>query len=154
MARTPRGPAFLNKEPDANVKGDVPVDAARAEFARRLQKALVEKGWTQSELARKAEVVYGKRFGRDSISQYIRGETFPSPAKLGALAKVLGTTPQQLLPTKGIRGVHTAMQEMEVRSLGDGTTWFSINQALPQDVALRLMSVLHEYEQSKKPDDK
>ena len=60
----------------------------RQEFGRRLTAMLVEKVWSQSDLARASGL------GRDSISQYARGRSIPSPKNLSKLANALGTTPR------------------------------------------------------------
>ena len=60
------------------------------EFARRLQAKRNEKGWTQSELARRmAPLLKDSRIGRDNISKYVRGKVLPLPPLLEAMSKVL-----------------------------------------------------------------
>ena len=51
------------------------------EFGKRVYKAVVDMGITQSELARMSGL------GRDSVSQYIRGTAVPTPVNLAKLAK-------------------------------------------------------------------
>jgi transcriptional regulator with XRE-family HTH domain len=96
---------------------------ARVEFGKRLQRVMMAKGLSQSELARLAEMHLGKHFGRDSVSQYIRGETLPNPQRLGALSKALGVEPEELLPSRGVRGVPSLSEMMrpglEVRDDAD-----------------------------------
>jgi transcriptional regulator with XRE-family HTH domain len=104
MARRPRGTTFHNGPPGA-LPANATTQMARVEFAKRLNQAMVAKGLSQSDLARQATVRLGKKIGRDSVSQYIRAETLPSPAKLRALSDVLGVPEQELLPTRGVRGV-------------------------------------------------
>jgi transcriptional regulator with XRE-family HTH domain len=53
------------------------------EFAAKLNAALADKGWSQSELARRA----GLR--RDAISTYCRGTAVPSSESLEKLARAL-----------------------------------------------------------------
>lgn len=57
------------------------------EFATKLTAAIAERGWNQSELARRA----GMR--RDAISTYCRGSAIPSHESLTKLARTLGWTP-------------------------------------------------------------
>lgn len=63
----------------------------KAEFARRLQTAMVGRGWNQSELARRASECLpkpapgqtrGHAIGRDLISHYVRGAMLPGPSNL------------------------------------------------------------------------
>jgi transcriptional regulator with XRE-family HTH domain len=71
----------------------------RAEFGRRLERLLRAKGWTQSELARAAQefLAPGKKFGRDSISNYIHGVNLPRGPHLDALCKALDCKPEDLV---------------------------------------------------------
>ena len=62
----------------------------RAEFGKRLGNLIRKKGWSQSELARRAKI------GRDSISQYVRGRSVPSPIFLEKICKALNTKPDEL----------------------------------------------------------
>lgn len=112
MARTPRGTPFYNGAPEP-LPANATSSMARMEFGRRLQRAMMNKGYSQSELARYAETHLGKHFGRDSVSQYIRGETLPNPQRLAALAKALGVDPEELLPSRGIRGVPSVTEMMK-----------------------------------------
>jgi hypothetical protein len=45
---------YYNLADDSQLPQDAPPDAVRAEFARRLQRAMIDKNWSQSELARRA----------------------------------------------------------------------------------------------------
>ena len=56
-------------------------------FAAKLTAALDERGWNQSELARRA----GLR--RDAVSTYCRGSAVPAHESMTKLARVLGWTP-------------------------------------------------------------
>lgn len=104
MAKTPRGTSFHNGAP-SQLPANAGSDLARVEFGKRLQRAMMDKGFSQSELARVASLQLGKHFGRDSVSQYIRGETLPNPERLAALARALGVSDEDLLPSRGLRGV-------------------------------------------------
>jgi transcriptional regulator with XRE-family HTH domain len=83
-----------------------PPVAIRMQFAKRLQDALNEKGWTQSELARRvAPKLKDSRIGRDNISKYVRGKVLPLPAALHAIAEVLGMEAKDLLPSRATQAV-------------------------------------------------
>ena len=60
-----------------------PRELTKQEFGRRLMALMLDKGWNQSELARAAKL------GRDAISTYIRGISFPEPKNLVKLAQAL-----------------------------------------------------------------
>ena len=86
---------------DRGVSG-APPSAIRLDFARRLQNAMNDKGWTQAELARRvAPLLKESRIGRDNISKYVRGKVLPLPPALEAMAKVLGMESKDLLPSRG-----------------------------------------------------
>ncbi len=129
---------------EADISPDLPTDAVRMEFARRLQRAMIEKGWTQSELARRAAAhAPGRRMIRDNISKYIRGRVLPGPLHLQALCKALGMKPEELLPTRGTQaGGGPATPSLDLRDLQDGTAWLRVNQAVPMSVALEIARLL------------
>ena len=89
--------AYRNSPSNTDVPKGAPIDQVKIDFANRLQKAMVAKGYNQSELARRTadympedpETGKRKRFGRDNISTYIRGLALPQPATLAALAKAV-----------------------------------------------------------------
>lgn len=69
-----------------------PKELGKQEFGRRLMKLMLDRGWNQSELARRAHL------GRDAVSTYVRGRSFPEPRSLKALADALSVTTEDLLP--------------------------------------------------------
>lgn len=143
MGKVPRGSAFHNLEATQEVVPQgISRAAAKAEFANRLQRAMIQKGWNQSELSRRATLQLGKHIGRDSISQYIRGSSFPSPEKLHALCKVLGVEPADLVPAKGVKSASDRASPFEIRDIGEGMVWLSINQAVPKGIGMQILSIL------------
>lgn len=104
-----------------------PRELTKQEFGRRLQALMLEKGWNQSELARRAGL------GRDAISTYIRGVSFPEPKNLHGLAKALGSEMEHLLPNATIRAMDS-----------DTAPMLEIKQAAnhPDKVLLRLNRVV------------
>lgn len=130
---------------------EINTENVKAEFARRLQAAMIEKGWNQSELARRANThlpkpakgqVRSKQIGRDSISHYMRGKMMPLPAYLDAIAKALGKQPTDLLPVR----VPTAgpASPFEMRGLPDGRVFLRISRTVRQDAAMKIMALLAE----------
>lgn len=123
-----------------------PADAVKMEFARRLQRAMIERGWNQSELARRAsKFAPGERFIRDNVSKYMRGKVLPGPVHLNALSKALGKRPEDLLPTRGMPAAGST-PTFEVRDAGDGKMWLRVNQAVSWAVAMKIQRILSEGE--------
>lgn len=141
MAKTKR-PAFHNPPP-ANLPHGVPIEAVKAEFAKRLQAAMVERGWNQSELARRAALhTADKKFGRDNVSGYICGTSLPGPTHLAALGKALKIEPRELVPMRGMPSVDEKVPTLDVKDLGNGTVWLRINQAVEWPAAVQVMNLL------------
>jgi transcriptional regulator with XRE-family HTH domain len=115
------------------------------DFAKRLQDRLNDKGWTQSELARRmAPLLKESRIGRDNISKYVRGKVLPLPPALEAMAKVLGVESKDLLPTRATQGASVELSPLDVRDIGAGRVWLQVNQAVDWDVALDVMKRIRE----------
>ena len=119
------------------------------DFARRLQNALNNKGWTQAELARRmAPLMKESRIGRDNISKYLRAKVLPLPNALEAMAKVLGSS-RELLPGRGTQAVHEELAPRAMRYVGGGRVWVQINQTMTESTALKLFQLLREEEEGK-----
>lgn len=137
-----RGSAYLNLGEETSLKG-APTATIKAEFARRLQRAMIDKGWNQSELARRAqEHLTEGRLGRDNVSQYIRGMVLPGPANLHALAEALDVKPADLVPARAIPSAADQAPPFEAKDLGDGNVWLRVNQAVDKRVAHKIMGLL------------
>lgn len=137
---------YANRQPTTGMPAEAPKDAVKVEFARRLQAAIVQKGWNQSEAAREAEkhMPKGKSFGRDSISHYIRATILPGPVKLKALCDALGKTKEELIPSRGFREVGDNNPTMDVRDTGDGNLWLRINRPVRRAAGFKIMQILAE----------
>lgn len=121
-----------------------PPEAIRMEFARRLQAAMNERGWTQSELARRvAPLLKHSRIGRDNISKYVRGKVLPLPPALEAISKVLEMRANELLPMRVAAG-RTEHPPVSVRDMGgeQEMAWVQVNMALPWDKALEITRII------------
>jgi transcriptional regulator with XRE-family HTH domain len=135
---------FHNEPPGTAPPAGIPRDQIKIDFAKRIQRAMIDKGWNQSELARRASAYLPKNtpLGRDNVSHYVRGISLPRSAQLAALAKALGLKPADLLPT-----VPSAAQKappFDMRQLEDGNVWLRVNQAVSFDQALKIMRLLQE----------
>ena len=138
-----RTESVLNRELDAN--------AIRGEFARRLQEAMVHKGWSQSDLARFAsphlpKPTPGQKRGnsgiqRHLISRYIGGVMLPNPVILEALANALDVEPCDLMP-EVVPGVRNDPAPFELRALPDGKIFVRVAQPVSQQTALKILELL------------
>ena len=128
--------------PQGAVSSGAPPEAIRMEFARRLQHALNEKGWTQSELARRvAPLLKHSRIGRDNISKYVRGKVLPLPAALEAIAKVLDLRSQELLPVRASAAAEHP--PISIRDMGDNEmAWLQLNMALPWSKVIKIQQIV------------
>jgi transcriptional regulator with XRE-family HTH domain len=121
----------------------LPLAALRREYANNLQDRLIDKGWTQSELARRvAPLLKESRIGRDNISKYVRGRVLPLPPAQVAIAKVLECEPNDLLPSRATSAVSNGPPSLDVRDIGNGRVWLQINQAVEWPMALQIMGIL------------
>ena len=64
----------------------------KKEFSTKIYSLMMANNLSQSDLARSAGV------GRDSISQYVRGRSLPSPKTAAKIAKALKVDIQELYP--------------------------------------------------------
>ena len=85
-------------------------------FAKRLQKAMDAKGWSQADLARQASVFLEPKgdkpveITRDNISKYMNGKMIPRGDRLAAMAKALGV---ESWIVAGVRGLQARISEVE-----------------------------------------
>lgn len=142
---------YRNSPPDGGALANAPRDYVKVEFARRLQAAMVRKGWNQSELARRAQehlpkgAPKGSRVGRDNVSQYIRGRVLPAPHTLAALAEALGVEPADLLPSRGVPQASTEHTPRSFSDTPDGNVWVRVNLAVSSTDALKIMEITQKY---------
>ena len=113
---------------------------SKQEFGRRLYNLMHSKGWTQSELARKAGL------SRDAISTYVRGLHYPDPANAEKLAKVFGMSAEELLPNQAERSIDRdpALIELKVSSFNPAVAWLRVNRMVSTNTALKIMTILRE----------
>jgi transcriptional regulator with XRE-family HTH domain len=120
----------------------VPPAAIRMQFAKRLQDALNDRGWTQSEFARRvAKELPDSRVGRDNISKYVRGKVLPLPPMLAAMCKVLEMESRDLLPMRARRS-DDENAPFAATQMGDGRMRLRINQPVDWVTGLKIMAML------------
>jgi transcriptional regulator with XRE-family HTH domain len=117
----------------------VPRELSKQEFGRRLQALMLAKDWNQSELARASGL------GRDSISTYVRGQTFPTPKALRKLADALGVTTEELLPNSLMNALEGEFPAIELKQAAGhpDKAWLRINRAVPFAVAAQIIALIN-----------
>jgi DNA-binding Xre family transcriptional regulator len=114
------------------------------EFSRRLQGKLIERGWNQSELARRmAPLLPNSRIGRDNISKWVRGKVRPLPHHLDAFCRVLECEPTELLPPVPVRNGKDE-SGLRYEDHNDGTATLHVHRTLPAKVASKVIALLTE----------
>ena len=110
----------------------------KQEFGRRLNALLLEKDWNQSDLSRATGL------GRDSISTYINGKTFPTPRALKAMADAFNLTPVDLLPNGMMSAMEDEHPAIELKqAVGHpGKAWLRINRAMSFGAAAKIIDII------------
>jgi transcriptional regulator with XRE-family HTH domain len=118
-----------------------PRELTKVEFGRRLQALMLQKGWSQADLSRQSKL------GRDAISTYIRGVSFPEPKNLQKLAKALGVESETLLPNSTIGAMQNdaaPMLEIKQAHGRPNDVWIRVNRIVSFDTAAKIMAMLKE----------
>lgn len=113
-------------------------------FAQRLNKLMLQKGWTGAELAREASkhAPQRKELGRHLISSYLRGSSEPTGANLQYVAKALGVRTDDLLPP--LPGMGESPQFATVTSGLDGKTRLVVDAEIDAETALKVLTLVRE----------
>ena len=122
-----------------------PIAHTKKEFGARLREEILKRGWTQSDLARRASLFLEKEMGRDSISVYCLGKSLPGGTHLYAIARALDMEPAELLPGVAAFAARvTGGSELEVRALPGmpGRARLVIDQEVSFDQAVKIMQIL------------
>ena len=111
----------------------------RQEFGRRLANLIIQKNWNQSDLSRASGL------GRDSISTYVNGKTFPTPRALKALADALRVKPEDLLPNQMMQAMDDEHPAIELRQASGhpGKAWLRINRAMSFATAAQIIELIN-----------
>jgi len=115
-----------------------PKHLVKQEFGRRLYSLMLDKGWTQSEMARRADLP------RDAVSTYVRGKSLPTPQNLKKLAETLGVEQDDLLPNYvegAIDQDHPAF-EMKISPSATTVAWIRVNRLVSVSTALKIAALL------------
>lgn len=109
---------------------------ARKDFGRILENMMRDKNWSQSDLARE---VFGKipgtafAKGRDLISKYIRGVTFPDNKTMVKVARAFHREPIDMLPPS-IKALFSKTSEGTIHTIkhfANGLTQMNFNIMIP-----------------------
>lgn len=124
-----------------------PKALTKQEFGRRLQQLLDERHWSQSDLVRAINKKFPdleKPFGRDAVSTYINGRSFPTPKNLNILCETLHVTREELLPnaiSQAMNDEHLAF-EMRAAAGHPGKAWVRLNRLLSFETATEIAQII------------
>lgn len=137
MARKSRFASPPTELPDDAL---TPKALTRQEFGRRLTSLMLARDWNQSDLGRAAGI------GRDSISNYINGKTFPTPQLLKRLAEALGVEREQLLPNSMMSAIEDEHPAVELKAAAGhpGKAWLRINRAMSFETGAKIIALIDE----------
>lgn len=130
--------AHFNLEPTGH---DEVGELSKIEFGRKLQHLMLQKEWNQSDLARKSGL------GRDAISMYVRGRSFPEPKNLAKLARAFGMTAAELLPNAEIRAIDAdqlPMLEIKQAANHPDKVMLRINRMVNMSQAAAIVAILRD----------
>lgn len=154
ISRKPRNPISTYNTLNPHPTRPAAAQSAITEFARRLQAAMIQKGWSQSELARRATQqlpkpvpgqAQNRDLGRSRISHYVRGISLPRPEGLAAIARALGCAPADLLPPDAVPTAVPAPFEM--KAAADGRVSLRINRTVTLATATAIINLLAKEDQ-------
>jgi transcriptional regulator with XRE-family HTH domain len=119
-------------------------DGQRVAFAKALNKHLLAKGWSQTELARRAKVFLpkGGTFGRHNISVYCRGVNLPNQVNADAIAKALGVTVSELI-TEEAGEILGQSPVVKLEMQRNSRARLQLDVDLPTDVALQIAALVN-----------
>ncbi len=116
-----------------------PKHLSKQEFGRLLYRKMLERGWSQSDLARKSGIA------KDSISNYIRGKALPFSLNLQKLADVFGESPADLLPNSLEAAIDEDVPSLEMRVSvsAPNMAWLRVNRLVSLGTAARVVEMIN-----------
>jgi transcriptional regulator with XRE-family HTH domain len=133
-------------------------DHITQQFARRLMAKINDRGWSQSDLAREAFGAYMNKKtrrveanGRDRISAYLSGKTFPEQRTLKKLADALDTTTEELAPEVTASAIDRENPSYSVTQVPghEDRVHLVVNQIVPEMIAMEIGMILAKNRQKK-----
>lgn len=119
-------------------------EAVKKEFAARLAKRRLDRGWSQATLAAQASHhMGGKKMGRNVVWNYENAINVPTDAARAALAKALGCAERDLFPDLAEqRPANTkTLETMQIPDEPDKMR-LVINDIYPTEKVLRVLAIL------------
>jgi transcriptional regulator with XRE-family HTH domain len=131
-------PETVGAAGDATSHDLTPKHLTKAQFGQRVYRLMLRRGWTQSELSRRADL------GRDLISAYVRGIKMPTPQNADKLATALGVTVAELLPNHLESAIEEDAPAFEMKASvhAPDKAWLRVNQLVSIDTALKVGALL------------
>jgi transcriptional regulator with XRE-family HTH domain len=153
----PPRPSSTPVEPPAP-RPETPMMSSRQDFARRLQHALMERGWSQAELARRVwnekridKKGYEHPVGKDRISTYVRGLVMPDHANLTKLSAALDIPIADLAPHAMSSHVEQASPELEFKAItGTDTVLLQIRSVVTLETAITIAGLISDQREKRR----
>lgn len=111
-------------------------ESIKKQFARKLQSLMLEKGWNQSETARRAGM------GRDNISCYVRALNLPETNQLYKLAKAFRVDPNDLIPDALDISEPAPDAPFEIRQVGEDQFYLRVSQTMSWEQAEKILQAI------------
>lgn len=112
-------------------------DQAKQVLARNIMRAIIDKGWTPAELARRAGLT------RDNISTYMRASSLPTEDSLKRLAWALGKAPEELLPNRpDVPRSDPENPMLVLTQMPDGTSRLQVDKVVRTSTANKIIAIL------------
>lgn len=124
---------------DIRTTGSRVREQAKQTLARKIHRAILDKGWTPAELARRSGL------SRDNISTYMRASSLPSGDSLTKLARALGMEPDELLPNRPdvtYSDPDSPTLELTQTPSHPGKAWLRVNQLVSMSTATKIAELL------------
>jgi transcriptional regulator with XRE-family HTH domain len=121
-----------------NQLNSLPGHTSKGEFAKRLYKAMISAGLSQSELGRQADI------HRSLISAYINGRNFPDPQNLERLAKALRVPAEELLPKYIEQAIKQDRPAVSLRASPQAPDrpWLQVNRMVTFQTGAKIIELL------------
>jgi transcriptional regulator with XRE-family HTH domain len=120
----------------------------REEWGRHLHRMMKNRGMSQGELADKAfgRDADDKIVGRDRISKYLVGKSFPENATIALLCKAFDCLPEDLLPLSVMNAIETLNTKAFILEVfpTTGMCRVEFSGMYPHKIIVKLMAVLEE----------
>jgi transcriptional regulator with XRE-family HTH domain len=111
-------------------------------FAATVKQLMAERGWSASELARQAGL------GTDNISRYLSAKYVPGAKHLAKMAEAFGVQPAELYGSPA----DECTAELRVLRNDPTQAQLRINQVVPLDVALQILTLANNAKAQSFPD--